>query len=82
MSGAGWVHKNDVRNANLLIENKRTDNKKSITIKSTDLIDLWHNAVREGRMPVLQFDLNQRRYVILTEDDFLGFISDDIDTEC
>jgi hypothetical protein len=66
-SGAGWVSKNDVRTDTLLIENKRTDNKSSITIKAKDLEDLDRNACREGRQAWFQFDLNGRSYVILRE---------------
>lgn len=66
-SGAGWSSKNDVRSADLLIENKRTDNKKSITIKAADLEELDRNAAREGRQAWFQFDLNGRQYVILLE---------------
>lgn len=76
MSGAGWVKKNDVRSEDLLIENKFTDNKKSYTIKSVDLVELTQRAVLEDRIPVLQFDLGGRHYVILNEDDFLSMIED------
>lgn len=70
-SGSGWVRKNDVRSHEFLIENKFTDNKKSYTIKSVDLVELRERAIIEDRTPVLQFDLTGRRYVILTEDDFI-----------
>lgn len=69
-SGAGWIRKNDVRSENLLIECKFTDNKKSYTIKHSDLRDLGTKAVLEDRIPVLQFDLGGNSYVVLTEDDF------------
>lgn len=67
MSGAGWSHKNDVRTDQLLIENKRTDNKTSITIKAKDLEELDRHAAQEGRIAWFQFDLNGREYVILRE---------------
>lgn len=70
-SGAGWLRKNDVRSENLLIENKLTTNVKQITLKSKDLIELQQRAILEDRVPVLQFDCNNRRYVVLVEDDFL-----------
>jgi len=76
MSGAGWVKKNDVRSEDLLIENKFTDNKKSYTIKSVDLVELTQRAVLEDRIPVLQFDLGGRHYIILNEDDFLSMIEE------
>lgn len=76
MSGAGWVKKNDVRSEDLLIENKFTDNKKSYTIKNVDLVELTQRAVLEDRIPVLQFDLGGRHYVVLNENDFLCLIEE------
>jgi hypothetical protein len=78
-SGSGWLRKNDVRTADILIENKFTTNTKQITIKHKDLSELVERAILEDRLPVLQFDLNNRRYVIITEDDFLEMsgINDD-----
>lgn len=70
-SGSGWLRKNDVRTANILIENKFTTNEKQITLKHADLKELIERAILEDRLPVLQFDLASRRYVVLTEDDFL-----------
>lgn len=70
-SGSGWLRKNDVRSHDFLVENKFTDNKKSYSIKSVDLVELRERAILEDRTPVLQFDLGGRRYVILTEDDFI-----------
>jgi hypothetical protein len=69
-SGAGPTRKNDVRNEQLLIENKTTD-AKSFTLKASDLELLRCNAIVEGRVPVLQLDLGGRCYVILLEGDFL-----------
>lgn len=73
-SGSGWMRKNDVRSENLLIECKFTENKKSYTIKFTDLRELEIRAISEDRLPVLQFDLSGKQYVILTQEDFLGLI--------
>jgi hypothetical protein len=73
-SGAGWLRKNDVRAEHFLIENKLTTNARSYSIKFTDLRDLQQRAIMEDRMPLLQFDLGGKRYVILTEDDFLEII--------
>lgn len=70
-SGSGWLRKNDVRSHDFLIENKFTDNLKSYSIKSADLIELRERAILEDRMPLFQFDLGGRQYVILTEDDFI-----------
>lgn len=69
-SGSGWLRKNDVRTHELLIENKLTNNEKSYSIKSKELQELTQRAVLEDRVPVLQFDLGGRHYVILNEDDF------------
>jgi hypothetical protein len=70
-SGSFWLRKNDVRSAEFLFENKFTTNKKSITLKEVDLRELVERAIVEDRMPVLQFDLAGRRYVVLAEDDFI-----------
>lgn len=76
-SGNGWMRKNDVRAEQFLIENKLTIGVKSITIKATDLKELRERAILEDRVPVLQFDLSGRHYVVLVEDDFLSLIDDD-----
>jgi Ulp1 family protease len=75
-SGSGWLRKNDVRSETLLIENKLTIGTKSITIKEVDLRELRERAIIEDRIPVLQFDLNNRHYVVLIEDDFLAMIEE------
>lgn len=76
-SGSFWLRKNDVRSTELLIENKLTVGKKSITLKNIDLVELRERAILEDRIPVLQFDLSGRNYVVLVEDDFLEMINDD-----
>lgn len=73
-SGATWFSKNDVRTENFLIENKFTGNAKSYTVKYEELKDVVTRAVLEDRVPVLQFDLGGKRFVILVEDDFLEMI--------
>ena len=73
-SGSGWLRKNDVRSIEFLFENKLTINKKSITLKEIDLRELIERAITEDRTPVLQFDLAGRRYVVLTEDDFVEMV--------
>lgn len=69
-SGAGWSRKNDSRSDRFLIENKRTDNKRSITLKAADLEALNRNAIIDNRVGVLQFELNGRNYVVLSEVSF------------
>lgn len=76
-SGNGWMRKNDVRSLDFLIENKLTTATKSITLKEVDLRELRQRAILEDRIPVLQFDLSGRNYVVLVEDDFLEMIEDD-----
>lgn len=75
-SGSGWLRKNDVRSSDFLIENKFTNNTKSYTLKFVDLKELESRAIMEDRMPVLQFDLNNKSYVVLMEDDFLEIIKE------
>jgi len=76
-SGSFWLRKNDVRSTEFLIENKLTIGTKSITLKEVDLRELRERAIIEDRVPILQFDLNGRCYVVLVEDDFLAMIHDD-----
>lgn len=73
-SGNGWMRKNDVRAEAFLIENKLTTSTKSITLKEVDLRELRQRAILEDRVPVLQFDLSGRSYVVIVEDDFLALI--------
>lgn len=73
-SGNGWMRKNDVRAEAFLIENKLTTATKSITLKEVDLRELRQRAILEDRVPVLQFDLSGRSYVVIVEDDFLALI--------
>jgi hypothetical protein len=75
-SGSGWLRKNDVRSETFLIENKLTVATKSITLKNVDLVELRERAILEDRIPVLQFDLAGRNYVVLVESDFLEIIGE------
>lgn len=61
------MRKNDSRNERYLFEQKRTDNKRSISVKETDLRDLRNHAARIGREPVLTIELNSRHYYIIEE---------------
>lgn len=70
-SGSGRNRPNDVRNEDLLIENKTTNNTHSIRLLAKDLEGLRLHAIVEARTPVLQFDLAGRSYVVLLEGDFL-----------
>lgn len=76
-SGNGWMRKNDVRSEMFLIENKLTTATKSITLKEVDLRELRQRAILEDRVPVLQFDVAGRNYVVLDENDFLALIENE-----
>ena len=68
-SGNGWKHKNDVRHDECLFEMKRTD-KRSITVKLSDLGDLAKNAALAFKIPVFHIEIGSKRYVLVEEDDF------------
>lgn len=74
-SGSLWFSKHDVRSEHLLIENKLTENSKSYTIKFKELDELRARAIVDDRIPVFQFDLGGRNFVVLNEDDFLTMIN-------
>lgn len=60
------MRKHDVRSPGVLWEMKRTG-KKQITIKATDIESVRREAILEGRIPLLGFELNGRNYVIVEE---------------
>jgi hypothetical protein len=69
-SGAFWSRKGDVRSEDLLVEHKYTA-KKSISLSSAVLKKITHEAIFDGRTPVLAFHLDNQDYVVLLEDDFI-----------
>jgi hypothetical protein len=69
-SGARWDRKNDGRTDWELIEFKRTDNQKSITLHHKDLRALRLHAVVECRVPVLCFELAGEHFVVLPDGDY------------
>lgn len=69
-SGAFWSRKGDVRSPDLLIEHKWTG-KKSFSIKALEVEKIVTEAIIDSRMPVFGISLNDKNYVLLTEDDFL-----------
>lgn len=69
-SGAFWSRKGDVRSHDLLIEHKWTG-KKSFSIKALEVEKIVTEALIDSRMPVFGISLNNKNYVLLTEDDFL-----------
>lgn len=68
-SGAFWKHKGDVRGGRYLMEMKRTDNKRSISIKDEDLTKIRQEALSQGLTPLLGFELNGRDYFIVRKED-------------
>lgn len=73
-SGSGWLHRNDVRSDQFLIEDKRTDNERSIVLKADDLRRLRINATRLDRIGILEFYLGGHNYVVLHRDDFSEYL--------
>jgi hypothetical protein len=69
-SGARWDRKNDGRTDTELVEFKRTDNRRSITLLYDDLRALRRHAVVEGRVPLLCFELAGEHFVVLPENDY------------
>ena len=69
-SGARWDRKNDGRTSTELVEFKRTDNQRSITLLHDDLRSLRLHAVVECRLPVLCFELAGEHFVVLPEGDY------------
>lgn len=69
-SGNGPYNKNDSHTSRFHIENKRTDGKRQITIKATDLADVEQNAAMVGRIPILAFELGGKDFYIVTPLDF------------
>ena len=71
-SGAGWSRKNDGRTDDELVEFKRTDNRRSITLLLDDLLKLYRHALAESRRPVLIFELGGREWAVLPESEYQG----------
>lgn len=69
-SGA-FDRKGDVRAPDILVEAKWTS-KKSMSVRHDVLEKICDEALREGRMPVVQIELNERCYAIVEWDDFLA----------
>lgn len=78
-SGSGRYQRNDARKDDALIENKRTDNEKSIRLVLDDLTTLAKRADQQGLRPVMQVEIGVRRYVVLREADYLDLVDDNAD---
>lgn len=75
-SGARWDRRNDGRSDRELVEFKRTDNRRSITLFVDDLLALYRHAVGECRVPVLCFELCGKHWVVLPESDYHELVPD------
>lgn len=64
-SGSHSNHRNDGHNDDELWEFKRTDNKRSITLKADDLEPLGQRADLQTRRACFGFELNGKDYVVL-----------------
>lgn len=66
-SGAGWANKNDVKSPRFLVECKRTDNQKTISLKLVDLRDVEQHALIEGLLPAMAIEINDQRFFVLPD---------------
>lgn len=66
-SGAFDTAKNDVKSDRYLIENKRTDNNESITLKVRDVRALGQNAALIGRQPLMHVEIAGLHLVVCEE---------------
>lgn len=69
-SGNGWQRKHDVRSPGILWEMKRTDSRKSITLKLEDLESVRRISWQEGTRPVMHLETYMRSYVMQEEQDY------------
>lgn len=67
-SGNKWYAKGDVSSALWLIENKRTD-KDSFILKFDTLRRLIVQATLAGKKPMLQLEMGEHHFVIITLDE-------------
>lgn len=70
-SGAFWHRKGDARSAVYLVEAKRTD-KGSFSIKGLVWDKIRREALIDGRVPVLQVEIQDRRLAVIDWEDFLA----------
>ena len=72
-SGAFWHRKGDVRTKHFLMELKRTD-ASSYRITKNVWLKIRKEALLEGKMPVMILDIQDLELVVLSKEEFLGFI--------
>ena len=75
-SGSGWLHRQDVKSKQFLVECKRSG-KKSITIKATDWEQLRKEAILSDHDPIMDIELDGRKYAMLPRDDLRDLLGRD-----
>lgn len=68
--------KGDVRNDVMLVEAKTTG-KSQYTVRAKELEKIWREALIDGRLAVLVFDLNGRSYGVLEWNDVKALVDGD-----
>lgn len=67
----------DIRSMDyILLESKRTNGNRQITIKRDDLEKLAQEALRQGREPIMNFELSGKDYLILERDYLVGLLAE------
>lgn len=66
-SGSGWNNRNDVKTPRFLVECKRTDNEKSISLKLIDLRDVEQHALIEGLLPAVSVEIKDQRFFVVPD---------------
>ena len=74
-SGSGWVHRQDVKAEQFLIEDKRTDGK-AISISAKDWYQLRKEAILLDKTPLMDIELGGRDYTMLLRTDFLYLLGE------
>ena len=72
-SGAFSGLKGDVATKFFLVEDKRTD-KKSIVLHADWLENIYEQARRDGKSPLLELEINKRIYYIICKEDLEGLL--------
>lgn len=68
-SGNGWIHKNDVRSERFSFEAKTTE-KKSYSLRLSDLLKAEKNALISGREMVFAVELGGRNWMVVSQETF------------
>ena len=74
-SGSGKYNKGDVKTAKWLCECKRTD-KASYTLTEKVILKIENEAIMEGKEPLLEIEIGDRRVYVMTENTFDFFFGE------